>query len=272
MAMRHTADLRLLADEFSETDGWPDLPCPACTTGSLALKDDQPVTTEQSRVSRLMCQHEVAEPDWISGYFHGALHCSRPSCGEVVAVVGEFQVADGPCVEDDYDSQYEKRYRVHCFVPALSLIREDDAFPQPVMQLVVAASAVLWMDPSSAANRVRAAIEELLTLQGVPKLHVSKNGKRLRHTAHKRIELFKERKPKFAEAADLLMAVKWIGNDGSHGSELGVGEVLDGVELLNHALELIYDTSAADLKKKAAEINKRRGLPRKRTATKSARS
>ncbi|WP_435602899.1 DUF4145 domain-containing protein [Streptomyces sp. bgisy130] len=266
MAMKHLADLRQLADGFTEANGWPDLPCPACLAGTLAPKDSDAMITEQSWLSRQMYERPDADPDCISGYFHGSLECRLPSCGEIVVVAGEYQVEAGAGPHEYQGEFYGNSYKVQCFVPALSLIREDHAFPQRVNDLIVAASAVLWMDPSSAANRVRAAIEELLTLQGVPKSHISKSRKRIRYTAHKRIELYKERNPRFAEAADLLMAVKWIGNDGSHGGELGIGEVLDGVELLNHALELMYDTNAACLKRRAAEINKRKGIPRKRAA------
>ncbi|SEO01510.1 protein of unknown function [Actinacidiphila rubida] len=186
-------------------------------------------------------------------------------------MTGEFRIREGAGYNEYNGILYGFSYQAKCFVPALPLIREGDSFPQTVKDLLVAASAILYLDPSSAANRVRAAIEELLDLHRVPRTFISKKHKRVRYTAHKRIELFKERKPKFADAADLLMAVKWIGNDGSHGNELGVGDVLDGVELLNHALELTYDTSAADLRKRAAAINKHGGIPRKRAATKAGR-
>lgn len=264
--MRHLGDLRRLAGEFDEVEGWPDVPCPACVTGTLAPKADDSIVVEESLLSRKLKDHDDHGPDWISGYFHGALECRLPSCGETVVVAGEYRVVQDGGYKFYEGNMWGHAYKVKCFVPALSLIREDDHFPQPVMQLVVAASAVLWMDPSSAANRIRAAIEELLNLQGVPRFFITKKRERRRRTANERIELLKARKPKFAEVADLLMAVKWIGNDGSHGSELTVSDVLDGVELLNHALELVYDTSVADLKRKALEINKRKGIARKRPA------
>lgn len=52
------------------------------------------------------------------------------------------------------------------------------------------------------------------------------------------------------EASDALEAVKWIGNTGSHEANLSVSDVLDGVEMLGHALRSIFDDQAAALKKK----------------------
>lgn len=55
------------------------------------------------------------------------------------------------------------------------------------------------------------------------------------------------------------------------GSELTVKNMLDGMELPNHPLEPVYDTIAADLKRRAARINKHKSMPRKRTVAKGAR-
>jgi hypothetical protein len=268
MATQPINDLRKLAEEFSEIS-WPDMPCPACNLGGLEIKSDKPIIDEQLHLSRWeQDEHPDWEPDWIRGYFHGVLRCAREACKEVVVVSGKYRVdvVDGGPHEWQGD-QYGDYFRVMYFIPALPLVRANEKFPESVLKLIDAGSAVLWTDPGSAANRVRSAIEELLTLQRVPKSFVDKKGKRQRISLHGRIEQFAKVKPKYADAAEVLKAVKYIGNDGSHGDGLEVGDVLDGVELLNHALELIYDTSAADLKRKAAQINKRKGVPRKRTAT-----
>lgn len=125
-------------------------------------------------------------------------------------------------------------------LPALPLIVPDDRFPESVVRMANEASSVLWTDPSSAANRVRSAVEELLTLQKVPRT-VTKNGKRTRLSLDARIAKFKAARSKHAEASDLLKAIKWIGNDGSHGRALTAPQVIEAAELLEHALKQIYD-------------------------------
>jgi hypothetical protein len=83
--------------------------------------------------------------------------------------------------------------------------------------------------------------------------------------AHERIIEFALTKP---DVARVLLAVKWIGNSGSHESGLSAQDVLEGAQMFSHALRLLYDPSQADLMRRVALVNKRRGpAPRKATAT-----
>ncbi|KAF5998823.1 hypothetical protein BOG92_050600 [Streptomyces sp. WAC00263] len=72
---------------------------------------------------------------------------------------------------------------------------------------------------------------------------------------------FKSELSQHEDAADLLLAVKWIRNVGSHEDVLRVPDVLEGVEFLDQALSLIYDTNRDDMKKKASEVTARQGRP-----------
>ena len=81
---------------------------------------------------------------------------------------------------------------------------------------------------------------------------------------HNRIENFRSAKPQYADAAGLLLAVKWIGNVGSHDDRLQISDVLDGIEILDYTLALVYDDTADEIKKKAAEITARKGIPARR--------
>src|SRR5215207_8995970 len=49
------------------------------------------------------------------------------------------------------------------------------------------------------------------------------------------IQIDLQRDKSQAEAAQLLEAVKWIGNDGSHEDTLDASDVLKGIQLLVHA-------------------------------------
>lgn len=81
---------------------------------------------------------------------------------------------------------------------------------------------------------------------------------------HNRIVSYKTAKPEHAGAADLVLAVKWIGNVGSHDHSLRIFDVLDGVEILDHTLEQIYDSTRDEIKRKAADIAARKGIPASR--------
>lgn len=270
MTASHFNRLRAISKKFTASD-WPDILCPECGRGTLEMKKGSLVAEEGAR-SRSWHALDNWEVEWIYGPFSALLICDRSGCGDKVVVSGKFGVTEKVDEQGRWNGRdYEEVLEPEFFVPTLPLVRPNEKYPESVLDLVNQGGALLWVDPSSAANRVRAAIEELLTLHKIPRSHIG-GGKRHYKNTHSRIELFKKQKPKFAEAADALMAVKWIGNSGSHGSELTVENVLDGVKLLDRALELIYDTSAREHTRMVTQINRRKGIPRKRAAAKGARA
>jgi len=55
---------------------------------------------------------------------------------------------------------------------------------------------------------------------------------------HERIELYEK---KNNEIAQMLMAIKWLGNAGSHdGKRLTIKKILDAYEIVEHVLEELY--------------------------------
>ncbi|MFD5901035.1 DUF4145 domain-containing protein [Streptomyces microflavus] len=160
----------------------------------------------------------------------------------------------------DMNEGYVQNLAPQFFMPELPLMQSFGGCPQQVQERIEAASPILWVDPSSAANRLRSAIEALMDHEGIPR-RWSTNGKKYDINLHKRIERFKKEKKDFAKVADLLLAVKWIGNVGSHGSVIRIHDVLDAIEILDRVIQQLYDTSAAMTEKKAEDIIARKGMP-----------
>ncbi|MFG2778229.1 DUF4145 domain-containing protein [Streptomyces prunicolor] len=248
-------DLREIAKGFPENlDDWPHVPCPTCTRGVL-LPDRDSFVEEESVTSLSLRVHEVWEPEWIQGSFYCVLTCRKESCDHV-RVIGEMTVGGG---RDDV--QYEKFLTPIMFIPALPLLESRGFCPEEVKERVDAASKILWADPNAAANRIRAAVEALMDDRGVIRKKLNGAGKAVRLSLDNRIATFKKALPQYTDAADLLLAVKWIGNVGSHEDVLRIPDVLEGVEFLDHALSLIYDTNRDDIKKRASEVTARQGRP-----------
>jgi hypothetical protein len=203
-------------------------------------------------------QWDEWEPDWIHGGFHSVLRCGKRTC-DLVRVVGKMVlVADE---RGGWDGQsWVHEFSPLFFHPALPLLQSHEAAPEAVLQRVAAASTVLWADPSSAANRLRSAVEALMDDQGIPRKGSGKKGP-FDLTLHKRIENLATAKPAYADAAQMILAVKWIGNVGSHEDALKSSNVLDGAEILDFALTEIYDKSRDAIKQLAAEITARKGAP-----------
>jgi hypothetical protein len=219
---------------------WPRLPCGACATGELRIGEP----TEVDVAARYK-DDPGWEPEWIHGHFSVQAECTDRQCRSIALVAGRMKVDTDVDERGHWYGQYGTFYELKYCEPALRLLGVPDGTPDDVKRAIESASQVIWMNPSSAANRLRAAIEQLLTDLCVPK----------RGTTHRRIERLASSRP---EVATVLEAVKWIGNDGSHTASLPLKDVLEGVALLERALTLVYDRSAEELDRLAQDINEGR--------------
>lgn len=260
-------DLRAL-DRWLVSDTWPSIPCPACKTGDLTYDEDSIAEVNTAESDRVRDDPNW-DPEWLWGYFHGVLRCSRPSCREKVVVVGEYEVDMVSDSDSSTYGNYGAHYRVKYTIPALPIVTLPASTPQDVRARIDEAAQVIWTDPSAAASRLRLAIEELLDRQRIKVTTINKNHKRVKLQTHDRIVLLRSKNPR---ASEILEAVKWIGNQGSHNSRpLTVGEVLDGADLLAHALMILYDTTDREIARKVRAINKAKGLRTPRAGGRRAR-
>jgi DNA polymerase III delta prime subunit len=222
----------------------------------LTLVSDS-LIQEESAISKRRQSHPEWDPDWVHGYFSCLLRCQKPDC-DLVRMTGDTGLYLKRS-EDGYIEFYTPKF----FIPHLPLIESYALCPSPVQERVDAAAKIIWIDPSSAANRLRSAVEALMDDQGIPRKRV-RDGRAHDVSLHSRIDSFKVARPAHTAVADLILAVKWIGNVGSHDHRLRISDVLDGVEILDHTLDQIYDSSKDEIRRKAADIAARKGVPASR--------
>ncbi|MEU4061808.1 DUF4145 domain-containing protein [Streptomyces wedmorensis] len=253
-------DLRAIAAGFSgDLDEWPSIPCPTCGRGGLSPIADSFVQEEAEQSKRWQVEYSGDwEPDWLYGGFHCVLRCGKGGC-DLVRVVGKMGIVHDVDERGHWYGAWLTLFTPSFFHPSLPLVQAHEGAPRPVLDRIDAASVVLWADPSSAANRLRSAVEALMDDQGIPRKGSSNKGL-YDIKLHHRIENFKTAKPDYCDAAEAILAVKWIGNVGSHEDALKISDVLDGAEILDFALEEIYGAREA-VKKLAAEITARKGMP-----------
>lgn len=227
---------------------WPTVPCPTCEVGNLRLDGSVEVT---------WASHVVTAPDFpplaeveYSGTFTAHLRCDDAGCQEGAVVAGHAYVDEQ--WERPTEDRYQTFLQVHFIEPALRLFHIPPAAPEHIRRAIESASIVMWASPSSAANRLRYAVEEVLDDQGV-----SKKG-----TTHGRIERFGKQNQGMASA---LMAVKWIGNEGSHQDVLTTGDVLDGSEILEHVVVALYGTGNTAIEARIKAVNDARGISNTRS-------
>jgi Domain of unknown function (DUF4145) len=252
---------KLWKPPFSNLPSWP---CPSCQSGTLTLKKEAFINLETG-VSEKSHDHEAREPDWIDERFVGLLVCQNETCGEIVAIGGRSHIDEYVDFvdHDDYELQeqsWDRAYRPTFMYPAPPVFPIPEKCPEAVADELKKSFSLFWSDTGSCANRLRAAVEALLTDRKIPRTMINKKGKRERISLHARIEIFKQTDTRSAE---YLSAIKWIGNAGSHANvdELSRDDLLSGFDLFEHVVELTYVKREKHLKKLARDINSRKGRP-----------
>lgn len=239
---------RTLATTFS-----PHWPCPACKGGTLALVPKSLVfrETEESRKDRAS---EDFEPDWIKYAFNAWVKCANPKCGQecVVSGVGgvepEYDEEDGMGWADYFAPRY--------LFPMPDVIRIPTKCPDAVSRSLRASFAVMWSDQKGAANHIRSALEHLLDQLGIQHRRKTKKGTFMDLSLHARIEIYNKSQPAIGRS---LMALKWVGNSGSHGAQVTLDEILDAYEILEHALEEVIEERSQRVAALAEKITKKHG-------------
>ena len=190
--------------------------------------------------------------------------CTGPACKDVVSVCGDVTREEdwfvGPNGEifheiDDY-------FIPTFFEPAPPLFQIPDICPKGVKEELKKAFSLIWSDRGSSANRLRVAVEELLNTLKIQKKAQTKTGKNKGKfhdlSLHERIEKFEI---KHNAAATQLMAIKWLGNVGSHSvmDKLTHDDLLDAFEHFDYALDLVFVNQSVALEKRAKRIIKKKG-------------
>lgn len=249
-------DRRVLKIPFTRKNT-PDWVCPRCKKGVLRFVQDS-FHFEEEKDSKDAHTHEAWDPDWIAYVYSGLLRCGNDGCKESVANCGtggvgvDYEMGE----EGEPEQTWEDYFRPTYFEPPLQLIDIPEACPESVETPLKESFRLFFCSPPAASNNVRIALEALLTELGVKRFNV-KNGRRVFLTLHSRITLLPA---KHSELGDLLLAIKWLGNAGSHSdSQVSIDDVMDAYDLVDHVLQELYTQKAKKAKALAKQINKKKG-------------
>lgn len=238
---------------YSEFPAWT---CPTCEQGHLVL-DKASFQNVETGPSKKAHDHPAWDVEWIENRFAGILICNFANCGELVAIGGSVTVEEQ--YEQDYDGEirqiYVDTFEPRFIFPAPPLVRLIQETPIAVKAKLVEAAGLVWQNSEASANQVRQAVESLMDCQKVIKTEMQK-GKRARLSLHRRIKIFEKSDPANAE---ILLAIKWLGNTGSHLGKLSRKDVFDAFDMIELVLTNLYSQSAKQIQRKAKAINKAKG-------------
>jgi hypothetical protein len=245
-----TIDRKLWIPPFSTV--LPILPCCACQIGFLNIDTDS-LNVMETGPSENAKSHLAWDLEMMDLRFTGFYCCTNPKCREVVAVAGTLRYTSyyEELPNGDSEEKADAHYTPLAFVEPPPVIRVCEGCPKTVSAHLDRSFGLYWMDQRSCATAIRTAVESLLDERGVPKEIERKSGKPARIPLHDRIVRFQEADQ---EPGKLLLAIRVIGNVGTHQEHITFEDLLTGYEILDHVIDLVYSGRAARVAGLAAEL------------------
>lgn len=226
----------------------PEYRCPFCLNASLVKEDLSIHSTASSNRNRHEDWWEYEHEETV---FRLILRC--PRCDELVFAHGdgfideEFDVDS----EEQWSRYYVQYIRPKNFFPPLKFIICPPATPKEVQAHLETASSLFHAYPSASCNSLRMAAEDILTSLGVPE---AKPGGFL--SFGNRIKKL----PDSSNEYNLLDAIRWLGNEGSHsGSKISHEDAGHAFEVIDLLLEECYGDRKKKIHDLAAAIRKHKG-------------
>ncbi len=228
--------------------------CPNCQKGRLSF--DKKISYD---LTNLIPEEEINRFDFIKYHnIAGFLKCDY--CNKKVMFLASALYSHSsqrnPINNKIVFEEDERIFYPYIFIPPLNIIELNELIPDEIKKELIKSFSLYWIDFSACANKNRTIVELILNQQKIRKTFTDVNGKRRKSTLHKRIQQFSKKNQK---AADYLMAIKWVGNTGSHSNKLTREGLLEVYEILEYVLNILYDSTYERLMKNMLKINKKRG-------------
>ena len=215
----------------------PDWICPVCGGNTLAIKEGTFHADQTAESSKIWDTPESGLPD-MEFAFVCLLFCERTRCPTVVAVSGTGVLPDSdrvrPAAEDLTGNIL---YRAASFTPALPAFAIPARCPDEVTLPLIQSFSLFISAPGSAATAIRIALEALMEALKI----------QAARTLHQRLEKLRD-EAEYAEHMDALMALKWLGNAGSHELDrVSSQDIEDAYQIIESVLDKIYAGSKESL-------------------------
>jgi hypothetical protein len=159
---------------------------------------------------------------------------------------------DSETGEYNEDFVFEPIYKIQYFSKPPNIFIPQNNIPINIKNSLLESFSLFWIDEKSCLNKIRVTVEKLLGEQNVFKQNEN-------DSLHSIIEKYKRDSP---EVGEMLLAIKWAGNDGSHNNSKTVerSDLIDIYEILETVFNLLYCIDKVKIKSLISKINFQKGL------------
>lgn len=227
--------------------------CPTCEKGNLIIDEKSIESKETNQSKKQRDEENDWSPESLQEKFTAKAVCNNRNCKENIFIIGD-NTMDWEYINEYVGNDLTDFYYPKYFNPPINLFNIPYEIPYDVEGEIKNSFALFWADKSACGNAIRKSIECICDDKKINKTKTVR-GKRKFRSLDERI---KELGIKNPDAAESLLAIKWLGNHGSHGY-LDIEDIFDAYELLIHALEKLYINKEKRLKQLSKKIIKKRG-------------
>jgi hypothetical protein len=225
--------------------------------------DTASISTAFNRQTRDM--DELLSPDEMVGigFFRCDFSCTNDTCGSTGFVIGHH--TQSVTITGYKDTDTIHTYEPRAFWASPFVLRPPAHVPDRILGCLRLAHAEFWMDAAACTWRCRTVVELLMDSSRVPKTRRTASHSQRRIPLHDRLLLYRQR---HNDVAELLLAAKWIGNDGVHSAVASRTEAISALSLIHHALDLLYDKAPRRIRQLARAVNRKHEQATRRRSSK----
>lgn len=216
----------------------PDYECPRCGA-HLELKNSGEYDSAKTIASRSFNEcHDFYDED---GVFHFQLKCTRDKCQESIVVLGKTSVEEEHEESvNGWERNFVSNYLPQYFVPHLKIFEIPPNTPESVSESIDASFNLFFVSSGSALNEIRNAVEFLMDELGVPRKGMNDEVPPVEVRWDLDTRVGKMPNQSGANVKSQLLAIKNLGNWGSHAVQTTRADVLTAYELLHYVLDELY--------------------------------
>lgn len=234
--------------------------CPTCDPGILEYKDENFNYEEDSDYHKYSSEPSYQVPNDINYRYTLLLRCTNPSCKESVVSVGMYlteRIQEYDAYEEIIDVEnhwFSPKY----FHPPLHIFQIPESTPTEIKKTIIESFSLYFTNSFAATNQIRLALEILMTELGVERTYQNTKGEDKYYSLEKRIKKLDEQ---YSNIKDKCLAMKWLGNAGTHGdNNMTLDDVLDGYDLLSFVLNTLYITQSNHIDDITTRLNENKGI------------
>lgn len=228
--------------------------CPSCGQGFLIAKQSLlkvPTAGSRDETALNLAWHPL---EVVENRFARAYICNNKSCRESAIAVGVhkyIRVDNCGCdICQERGEHYSEILKITWVDPSPDLIRIYAACPPSVADILRRVFCDAWSSPAAALNGVRVALEAMAEAEGIS----PKNSDGGFKSTHKRIEELCDYLRLEPEVKNRLLAIKWLGNAGSHHGVAEQVDVFDALDILELVFEELHNKHVARVNSRVKEV------------------